>query len=163
MCTGATFLVMAAAAVSAKGQMDAAKAQQASLDFQAQVASNNQTIALQNAADVRDRGEVEENEHRRRVKQTKGAARASQAANGFLVDDDAGSTNIDLLSDIEEAGTLDILRLRDNTAREARRAEIQGVNFQAQSSLLSLQSDSINPGLAAAGTLLAGAAKAATL
>lgn len=159
LAIAATIASTAAGAYGAYQQSQAAKSQ---ANYQAAVARNNSIIAQQNAADVRDRGEVAEQEHRDRIKQTKGSAVASQAANGFLVDD-PGSSNVDLLADIAEAGELDVLRIRDNTEREARRAEIQGSNFQAQAGLFDMQASAQNPGLAGATTLLSGAAKTAKL
>lgn len=166
MCTGTSFMIaatIASSAMTAMGQMQQAKSQKAQANFNAAVARNNATISQQNAQDARDRGHQAEQEHRERVRLTKGTARAQQAANGFLVDDTADSTNVDLLSDIEAAGALDILKIRDNTEREARRAELQGSDFTAQALGLDLQASSINPTFAVAGTLLGGAAKAAGL
>ena len=147
---------------SAAGAAQQARAARDQANFQAGVARNNSIIAQQNAADVRDRGKVEAQEHRDRIKQTKGAAIASEAASGFLVDD-PGSTNADLIADIAEAGELDVLRIRDNTEREARRAEVQGSNFKAQAGLFGMQASAQNPGLAGATTLLAGASRTAKL
>ncbi|WP_340152010.1 hypothetical protein [uncultured Sneathiella sp.] len=146
----------------AMGARQQAQAAQQQANFQASVQRNNAIIAQQNAADVRNRGEVEAQEHRDRIRQTRGAVVASQAANGFLVDD-PGSSNVDLLADVMEAGELDVLRIEENTAREERRALIQGQNFTAQAGLFDAQASAQNPGLAGATTLLSGAAKTAKL
>lgn len=143
-------------AVSAAGMYSQSKAAQAQARYQQQVANNNAIIAQQNAADVRDRGKRDEEEHRARIGQSKGAAKGDMAPNGFLIDD-PGSTNVDLLADIAEMGELDIKKIQDNTAREERRALIQGDNFQAQAGLYGLQASAQSPGLAAGGTLLSGA------
>ena len=145
-------------AVSTYGAYQQAQAQRAQANYQAAVARNNVIIAQQNAADIRDRGETAEDEHRRRIKQTKGTAKAVQASNGFLVDDSEDSTNVQMVADLAEAGELDILRIRDNTAREEHRALVEGVNFQAQAGLFDLKASSISPGMAAGSTLLSGAA-----
>ncbi len=143
-----------------QAQRQQARAAAAQANFQAAVARNNAIIARQNADAIRDRGKAEEEDHRRRIAQTKGAARASQAALGFLVDD-PGSTNADLLADLAEAGELDILRIRDKTEAEAHRAIVQGVNFQAQAGLFDTQAAGASAGLgaASAATLLGGAAR----
>ena len=88
--------------------------------------------------------------------QSKGSVKGDQAALGFLIDD-PGSTNVDLLADIAEAGALDLKKIEENTAAEERRALIQGDNFVAQAGLYGLKASAQNAGLAAGGTLLSGA------
>jgi len=164
--TTTTMAVIAIAATAAstlmtvQAQRQQAKSAAAQANYQAAVARNNAIIARQNADSIRDRGAAEEEDHRRRIAQTKGAARASQAALGFLVDD-PGSTNADLLADLAEAGELDVLRIRDKTEAEAHRSIVQGVNFQAQAGLFDTQAAGATAGLgaASAATLLGGAAK----
>ena len=151
-------VVIAAVGVgmSAMGTYQQSKARAAQAQYQSQVAMNNSIIAQQNAADVRDRGTRDEEDHRAKVAQSKGAAKGSMAANGFLIDD-PGSTNVDLLADIAEAGEYDIQKIQDNTAREERRALIQGDNFVAQAGLYGLKAGAENPAFSAGGTLLSGA------
>ena len=55
-----------------------------------------------------------------------------------------------------------LLKMRDNYEQEARVAEIQGVNYQAQAGLFGLQASAQNPGFAAAGSLLSSAGKVST-
>ena len=154
---------MVGTAVSAVGAYQQAQSAKGQARYQAAVARNNAIIAGQNAADVRDRGKVAEQDMRRRIKQTKGAAKATQAASGFLVDDTEDSTNVQMVADLAEAGELDILRIRDNTAREAHRAEVQGTQFTAEAGLFDLKGSSGGGIGAAAGTLLGGAASAAKI
>lgn len=162
----AALLSFAGTAMSAVGQYQAQRAAAQSArnqaNYQAQVARNNAIIAQQNAADVRDRGARAEDEQRRRIHQTKGSAKAVQASHGFLVDDTADSTNVQMVADLAEAGELDILTIRDNTEREAHRAEVQGQQFVAEAGLFDLKAaSSTGPsGLGAMGTLLGGAASA---
>jgi hypothetical protein len=153
----ATAITAVGAIAGAAGSYQQAQAQKGQARYQAAVARNNAIIANQNAADARDRGEAAEDEHRRRIEQTKGSARAAQAGQGFLVDDTEDSTNVQMVADLAEAGELDVLRIRDNTEREARRAQIQGVNFQAEAGLFDLKASSISPGMAAGGSLLGSA------
>lgn len=148
-------------AMSAYGQYQQSQAAQSQARYNAAVAQNNAIIARQNAADIREAGKTEEKEHRARIGQTKGAARAVQAGQGFLVDDSEDSTNVQMMADIAAAGELDVLRIRDRTRRAEHQAEVQGVNYDAQAGLLSLKASQESPMLAAGGTLLAGAAKAA--
>lgn len=144
--------------MSAIGSYQQAQAAKSQANYQAQVAMNNSIIAQQNAADVRDRGKRDIEEHRDRIAQSKGAAKGDMASLGFLIDD-PDSTNVKLLADIAEVGALDVLKMRDNTDREERRALIQGDQFVAQAGLYGLQASAQNPGAAAAGTLLSGASK----
>ena len=146
--------------ISAYGTYQQSQAAQAQARYQAQVARNNQIIAQPNAADVQHRGEAAEDEHRRRIHQTKGAAKAVQASHGFLVDDSVDSTNVQMVADLAEAGALDILRIRDNTEREKHRALVQGDQFAAEAGLFDLKASSGGGALAAVGTLLGGAQSA---
>ncbi len=148
-----------AGALGAYQQSQAAKAQ---ANYQRQVAENNATIAQSNATRIRQQAEVEEEEQRERIAGTKGAANARLAANGLLIDDPGDTTASLFLQDIAEIGEYDILKMRDNYDQEARVAEIQGVNYQAQAGLFGLQAAAQSPGFAAAGSLLSSAGKVAT-
>lgn len=152
---------VAGTAVSAVGAYQQSKAAQAQAEYNAQVQRNNATIAQQNAEVIRARGEAQEDEHRRKIQQSIGAARAAAAGGGFLIDGSDQDTNILLQADIAEAGELDILRLRDDTELRAREQEIQGVNFGAQAGLFDAEASAQRPGMAAFGTLLEGAGRAA--
>jgi len=160
--SGWTTAIMAiGTAVSAAGSYQQAKAAQAQANYQSQVAANNAIIAQQNAEVVRDRGKVAEGEQRDRIAQAKGAVKAGAAGAGFLVDD-YGSTNVDLLADVAEAGELDMKRIQEATAMEERRALLQGQDFQAQSGLYALQASNISTVTAAGGTFLSGASSTAS-
>lgn len=153
---------IASAAVGAVGAYQQSQAAKSQANYQRQVAENNATIAQQNATRIRQQAEVAEGEQRERILATKGAARARLAANGLLVDDPGDTTASLFLQDIAEIGEYDILKMRDNYDQEARVAEIQGVNYQAQAGLFGLQASAQNPGLAAAGSLLSSAGKVST-
>ena len=137
------------------------RAAQAQARYQAQVAQNNATIAQQNADRIRQNMEQAEDEQRERIGQTKSSARAAMGATGFLVDDTADSTFSLIQQDIMELGEYDVLKLRDNYEQEARSAEIQGINYQAQAGLNRLEASSYSPAMAAAGSLLGNAGKVA--
>ena len=156
----AAIATVASAAMGAMGAMQQSQAAKAQASYQRQVAENNAVIARQNATAIRQRMEVAEEEQRERVAATKGAARARLAANGLLVDDTEDSTAVGLIADIAEAGEYDILKLRYNYEQEARAAEIQGINYDAQAGLYQLQADSVPSGaMAAAGSLLSSAGR----
>jgi hypothetical protein len=150
---------VASAAVGTVGAYQQSQAAKAQARYQQQVAQNNAIIAQQNADRIRQQAEVAEDEQRERIAATKGAAKARLAANGLLVDDPGDTTASLFLQDIAEIGEYDILKLRDNYEQEARVAEIQGSNYQAQAGLFGLQAAAQSPGLAAAGSLLSSAGK----
>lgn len=145
-----TAISVASTALSAVGAFQQAQAQRQQAEYNAAVARNNATIAEQNARDIVQRGEVARDIQQRRVAQTVGAARAAIAGSGLLVDDSPDTTPAALLDDLRVAGQFDIMTLKSNIDREARRARIEGDQFVAQAGLFDLQASSINPALAAA-------------
>ena len=150
--------------VSTIGSMQQASAQQYQHEqrnvYQEQVNRNNAAIARADAEAVYERSQIEESDHRQRVHQTIGAARAVAAGRGFLIDQD---TNQLLTNDIVQAGELDILRLRDDTALRQRQLEIEAQNFEAQGDLnaFAARSTVASPLASGFGTLLEGAGRAA--
>jgi len=134
--------------IGAVGSMQQAQAQRSQAEYQAQVQRNNAIVASQNEADVIQRGEVARDVQRTRISQTMGAARAGLASTGLLVDAGAGTTSSMLQEDLRTAGQMDILTLRGNIDREARKARIQEINYEAQAGLFEMQARSINPLLA---------------
>jgi len=144
----ATTVAVASTAISTIGAVQQARAQRAQAEYNAAVARNNAIISAQNEADVIQRGEIAKDTLRSRVNQTIGAARASIAGTGFLVDAGAGTTQAALLDDLTTAGQFDIMTLQANIDREARKASIQGTQYEAQAGLFDLQASSISPGLA---------------
>ena len=155
----AVLATIASTAVSAIGAYQQSQAAKSQANYQRQVAENNAIIAQQNATRIRQQAEVAEAEQRERILATKGAAKTRLAANGLLVDDPGDTTASLFLQDIAEIGEYDILKLRDNYEQEARVAQIQGSNYQAQAGLFGLQAAAQSPGFAAAGSLLSSAGK----
>ena len=147
--------------MGAMGAYQQSQAAQAQARYQAQVAENNRIIAQQNADRIRQNMDTAEDDQRQRIAQTKSSARAAMGATGFLVDDTEDSTFALIQQDIMEIGEYDILRLRDAYEQEARSAEIQGINYQAQAGLHRLEASSQSPFMAAAGSLLGSAGKVA--
>ena len=153
---GAVAAVASAAAgvASSYQQSQASKAQ---ANYTSKVATNNVTIAMQNAERLQQYGSIAEDEQRERLAATKAAARARLAANGLLVDDTVDSTAALLQADLAFEGEYDILKLKDRYAQQVQAAKVQGVNFQAEAGLASLKASQQNPGLAAVGSLLSSA------
>jgi hypothetical protein len=160
-------IVAAVAGVASAGMGAMGAAQQASqarsqANYKAQVANNNAIIAQQNAVRLQQYGSIAEDEQRERLAQTRGAARARLAANGLLVDDSIDSTAALLQTDLDVEGEYDILKLKDRYAQQIRAAQIQGVNFQAEAGLASLQAAQQKPGFSALGSLLSNAGSVAS-
>jgi hypothetical protein len=143
------------AAVSAKGQMDQAKAANAQADYQSKVAANNAASAEMEAKYAEQQGQRNAEAQRRRVAVMVGAQRAKMGASGAVVD--SGSF-LDLTLDTVKQGELDAMALREEGDLEAWRARTQGANFQAQSKLYGMSKT--NPYIGATGTLLQGAGQA---
>jgi hypothetical protein len=148
MCTGAEFAIIALAttstAIGAASAYQQAQAAQDQAQYQAAVAGNNAQIAAQNEADIIQRGSIATERARTRINQTIGTARTALATRG-LVMNETGTTSALLQEDLGVAGASDILTMKSNIEREARRAKIEGVNFRAQQGLYNLQAASINP------------------
>jgi len=157
MCISATVLAMASTAVSTLGAVQQANAQKAQAEYNAAVAKNNAAIAAQNEADIIQRGEVAREMQLTKVEQTMGAARAAIGGSGIALETGGETTTGKLLGDLRAAGQFDIMTLKNNIDREARRARIEGTQFEAQAGLLDLQARSINPLLAGAVAGLSGA------
>ena len=140
--------MIAGMVMSAMSSYQQSKAQQASMDYQADVAHNNAITAEYQAQDAVKRGEVAEAEQRRRTSMMKGSQTARLAANGLDISE--GSA-LNILSDTDWMGEQDALTVRDNASREAWAYRQQGANSQSNSNMLSASADAQNP-LFAAGT-----------
>lgn len=147
MCTGIELAIIGASAstaISGASAYQQAQAQREQAEYQAAVAGNNAQIAAQNEADIIQRGSIATERARTRVNQTIGSARSALASRG-LVMNETGTTTALLQEDLAVAGTSDILTMKSNIEREARRAKIEGASFKAQQGLYNLQANSINP------------------
>lgn len=150
-------------AVSAYGAYQQSKAAQAQAEYNAAIARNNQIAAQQDAAAIEERGKIQEQEHRERIAQAIGAARAAGGAGGFVIDGEEDETNILLQADIAEAGELDILKIRDQVDLDVRNRLLAAADFGAQAAMSSFEARSQSPLFAATGTLLEGASRSAGL
>ena len=159
MATVAAISAVASAGLGAAGAYQQSQAAKSQANFNAQVASNNATTAQRNAGRLQQYGDIATDEQRLRLAKTEAAARARLAANGLLVDDTVDATGSLLQVDLAAAGAYDILELKDRYAQQVQAAEVQGVNFQAESALASLKASQQSPGMAAAGSLLGSAGK----
>lgn len=147
-------LMIAGTVAGAYGAYNQSKASKASLEYQASVARNNAEYSESQARDAIRRGQVAENDVRRRTAQLRGSQRARLAANG--VDLGEGSA-LNILLDTDYFGELDALNVRDNSNREAAALRTQGSNQIGNANLLDARADMESPIGAALPTLLTGA------
>lgn len=159
MCELATIAAVASiagTAMSVMGQMQAGDAAAKSAEYNAAVARNNQIVADRQADDAVKRGQVAEDEQRRKTAQIKGAQRAALGASGVALD--SGSP-LDILGDTAAFGELDALTIRNNASREAYGYKVQGMNFAAEAGLADARGAAAKQSalIGAGATLLSGA------
>lgn len=122
-----------------QAQNQQAEAQQASLNYQRQVAENNAATSEALAKDATERGRAEERRHRQQVQQLLGRQQAVFGATGLQT---SGSA-LGILGDTAEMGELDALQIRDNAEREAFGFRAQASNDRAQAGLLGQQAANV--------------------
>ena len=122
-------LALVAAGVAAAGAGYSALQANAQARGQAAQAKVNQAEANRSAADALERGNVEQQQHYRKVSAQMGAQRAAMAANGL--DISFGSAAY-LVGDTAMYGQEDASALAENTVREARGFEINAANYGAE-------------------------------
>lgn len=145
MCD-ATYALYAAVALSATSAYTSAQNQKASAGYQASVARNNVSIADQQAADAKARGDKAAAEVRRKYAALVGTQRASLAARGLDISD--GSANA-ILTDTDYFGAYDQEVARANAAREAWGYKVRASNSAGDAAALQAQADAANPLLSA--------------
>ena len=126
---GATAAVLGFAAVMGAGTGFSASSKKSAGQYNQKVAEQNSQFAEQQAQDALQRGEVDEENHRMRIRQAIGTARASYAAQG--VDVNSGSA-VDAQGSIAYLGELDAITIRNNAAREAWGYRVNAYNYRAQ-------------------------------
>lgn len=148
-------IMAVAAAVSAYGVAQQAKAQKDTADYQSQVAEGNAKVsAIQSRMAIEDGAKAEQNQ---RLKNAAlfGDQRASMAASGMDLGE--GSAN-EILTSTKFMGERDALTIRDNAARRAWGFEVQGQNQGNNAGFYATAASNINPGMAGATSLLSSAA-----
>lgn len=158
MCTGLEIgmLALSGAGVAMQAQAAATASQSAknAYEYQAAVSRNNQKIAEWQAQNAIAQGEEAQIEQRRKIASLKGSQRAGLAAKGL---DISSGSALNILTDTDYLGELDVLNIKSNAERNAWAQRVQGNNEAANATLLSMRADAENPLLAGAGTLLTGA------
>lgn len=158
MCEPVTIAMAAATAVSAVGAYNESKSAKAAAKYNAAVQENNAQFSEWQAQDALDRGQLQQQDNRRRGEQIAGTQRAAIAANGIVMDE---GSPLAILQDTEFATARDAQVIRDNANREAYGFRQQAQNARAGAAITRYQGDSINTGLNVASSLLSGGSKVA--
>jgi hypothetical protein len=159
MATAAVGLGAAGTLMSTIGSINNAKAQKATLAYEAAVALNNQKIANYQADLAVQNGEVAEQTQRLKTAGMMGDQRAALAANG--VDLGEGSAT-EILATTKFMGERDALTIRDNASRQAWAYKNQGANYAAEAAADKATGSAINPTMAGVSSLLTGAGQVAS-
>ena len=113
-----------AAGTTVAAQNQASKGQEA-------VAKFNQKATAAQAKDAAQRGALEEERHRAKMRQVIGAQRAAMGGSGAVVDE---GTFGDILFDTAQAGEMDSQMIRYNASAEAYGAKMQGLSYGMEAS-----------------------------
>jgi hypothetical protein len=156
LAAGSLVSTAAGAVISYQGAHQSAAAQSAALNYQAQVARNNATIAAQNAQTATQAGDVAAQNKLIETGQRTSSIRAAAGASG--IDANTGSP-LALQETNQKLGMLDALTIRNAAARQAYGYRVEGLSETAQSQLsASGASNAATAGaIAGAGSLVGGA------
>lgn len=158
MCEPTTLLAAASLAVGVVGSVNQATAQKDSLMYQGQVAENNAKTLELEAQDAQRRGEQDKINAQQRNNQVKGAQRVSLAARGLDLGEGTAKT---LLDQTDYFGAVDQATIENNTNKDMWRIRVGAQNESDKAGLLSSKSNSIDPFMAGATTLIGGAGSVA--
>jgi hypothetical protein len=136
MAAAAGIIGVIGGVVSAIGAIQQGKAQADAANYQAQVARNNEIIALQQAAYTRQEGAAEAQRQDLKSKQVMGTQKAVLGASG--VDVESGSA-LAVQQSQAELARLDALTVQSNAERKAWGFDVEAVNQKAQSQLHYMQ------------------------
>lgn len=159
MCEPTTLLI-AAAAVTATGQIQSGIAAKKMGNYEYEIAQKNAAMDRNAAQDAIQRGRIEEQRQYRRMAQLQGAQRAAMAANG--IDTEFGSA-LDIQVDTKKIGWEDAATIRENAIREAKGFEINAWNQEASGRAAKAKGQNAFVGslFDAGGTILSTASKVA--
>ena len=139
--------MIAVVALTAFSAYSAAEAQNASDEYQADVARNNETTAQWQAEDAERRGNEARAATRRKYAAIEGTQRATLSARGLDISE--GSANA-LLQDTSFFGEYDQNTVRANAAREAWGYKVQAGNFGNEAGFRQASADGRSPILSGA-------------
>ena len=127
---------VAGTALGAVSSYQQGKAQAAAANYQAQVARENQRIAMNNAAMTRQEGIEEARRQRIATLQEVGKQQTELAANGVEV---GYGSSLDIIESTQMLGELDALTIEYNSEKRARNYEIDAWDFGNESRLATFQ------------------------
>ena len=119
MCDPASIgmaLTIGSTVLGFKQQMNAASANESAADANRQIHENNAELMRREADDAIVRGNIKEENRRRKTIIDKGKQIAKFGSSGFQIGD---VTSSDILADTEQFGELDALTIRENAKRES--------------------------------------------
>lgn len=122
-------LTLAAAAITAGGQIYGGLAANAQGKYENRVAQENRKHELNAAADARERGAIDQMRHYRKLAYSMGDMRAKQAASGL---DLTFGSAADIETDTALLGYEDSAIIAENTRREVQGYEINAANYTMQ-------------------------------
>lgn len=146
--------------VGAVGAYQSARAQKARLQYEANIADANASLAEDNSRLALVIGQKQQYAHELKTNQVFGSQRASMAANG--VDLGQGSAN-EVLASTKFMSGVDSMTIADNAAQQSKVLGVEADNYRMSAKMARDASDSINPNMAAGSSLLGGAASFARL
>lgn len=151
-------LAVAAAAVTAGGQIHAGQAANAQGKYAQNVANQNAQLEERSRDDAIARGETEQLRHYRRLSQALGESRVRNSAAGLDV---SFGSAANLESDIALMGYEDSATIAENTRREAMGYDINAINYRTQGTAARMQGKAAKTAgyIGAAGTLLGAASQ----
>lgn len=146
------------AVTSAVGTYFESKSRKSSLQFQARMAEINARLSESAAQHTLRQGERAVQGVRMRTAQVKSAQRVGMAANGITLDSDSA---VDVLTTTDVMGEQDAITTETNAIAQAWGHRTQSVNAQTTADMNRVSANSMNPGMAAAGSLLGNAGQVA--
>jgi hypothetical protein len=150
---------VAGAGLSAAGAYGSMEASSKNAAYQAQVAANNATIAMKNAAMDTQSGEITAANQGMKTRAAVGTTLAQQGASGVSVN--SGSAPKVRAAE-SELGLMDALTIRSNAAKKAYADTVAATSDTAESGLLEAESTQASAAapFSALGTFLSGASSA---
>jgi hypothetical protein len=150
---------LAGAGLSAAGSYGSMEASSRNAAYQAQVAANNATIAMKNAAMDTQSGEIAAGNQGLKTRAAVGKTLAQQGASG--IDVNTGSAPKVRAAE-SELGMMDALTIRSNAAKKAYADTVAATGDTAESQLLTSESQQASAAapVSALGTFLSGASSA---
>ncbi len=151
-------LAVAAAAVTAGGQIYQGQAANQQAKYEQAVANQNADLEIRSQRDAIARGETDQIRHYRKLAQAMGEARVRNSA--ASLDVSFGSA-ADLESDIALMGYEDSATLSENTRREVMGYDINAANYRMQGQAASMRGKAAKTAsyIGAAGTILSAASQ----